>query len=135
MKRFPGAYLGNQELKQKLKQFMEKKVKVLLWTIIGIIAAILVGSIILAFTAPGHLLTLWIGLVVGGGLCTAWIYRKSIKSILDNFVPLTDENQEFIMKTEVMEEEAKEEEKVEEPKKVEEKKPATKRKRNTSKKK
>ena len=114
---------------------MEKKVKVLLWTVIGIIAAILVGSIILAFTAPGHLLTLWIGLVVGGGLCTAWIYRKSIKNILDNFVPLTDENREFILKTEVMEEEAKEEEKVEEPKKVEEKKPATKRKRNTSKKK
>ena len=112
---------------------MEKKVKVLLWTIIGIIAAILVGSIILAFTAPGHLLTLWIGLVVGGGLCTAWIYRKSIKNILDNFVPLTDENREFILKTDVVEEEAKEEEKVEEPKV--EKKPTTKKKRSTSKKK
>lgn len=99
---------------------MEKKEKVLLWTIIGIIAAILVGSIILAFTAPGHLLTLWIGLVVGGGLCTAWIYRKSIKNILDNFVPLDDVP-------------AYKEEVVEEPK-VEEK-PTTKKKRSTSKKK
>jgi len=103
---------------------MEKKEKVLLWTIIGIIAAILVGSIILAFTAPGHLLTLWIGLVVGGGLCTAWIYRKSIKNILDNFVPLDDVP---AYKEEVVEE------KVEEPK-VEEK-PTTKKKRSTSKKK
>lgn len=104
---------------------MEKKEKVLLWTIIGIIAAILVGSIILAFTAPGHLITLWIGLVVGGGLCTAWIYRKSIKNILDNFVPLDDVP---AYKEEVVEE------KVEEPK-VEEKKPTTKKKRGTSKKK
>ena len=61
---------------------MEKKIKVLLWTIVGIVAAIIVSSVILAFVAPGYLITLWAGIIAGCALGFVWKYRKELAKTL-----------------------------------------------------
>lgn len=61
---------------------MEKKTKVLLWTIVGIVAAIIVSSVILAFVAPGYLITLWAGIIAGCALGLVWKYRKELVEAL-----------------------------------------------------
>ena len=61
---------------------MEKKIKVLLWTIVGIVAAIIVSSVILAFVAPGYLITLWAGIIAGCTLGFVWKYRKELAKTL-----------------------------------------------------
>ena len=58
---------------------MEKKEKILLWVIVGIAAAVLIASIILAFTAPSHLITLWAGLFIGFGSFVVWKKYDTLK--------------------------------------------------------
>lgn len=58
---------------------MEKKEKILLWVIIGIAAAVLIASIILAFTTPSHLITLWAGLFIGFGSFVVWGKYDTLK--------------------------------------------------------
>ena len=62
---------------------MEKKIKVLLWPIVGIVAAIIVSSVILAFVAPGYLITLWAGIIAGCALGFVWKYRKELVEALN----------------------------------------------------
>ena len=96
---------------------MEKKIKVLLWTIVGIVAAIIVSSVILAFVAPGYLITLWAGIIAGCALGFVWKYRKELAKTLkveadfiakmDSFAKVEDPKEEETV-TEVAEKPAPE---------------------------
>lgn len=95
---------------------MEKKTKVLLWTIVGIVAAIIVSSVILAFVAPGYLITLWAGIIAGCALGLVWKYRKELVEALkveadcelptaviaemDSFAKVEDSKEEVKVETE-----------------------------------
>lgn len=120
---------------------MEKKTKVLLWTIVGIVAAIIVSSVILAFVAPGYLITLWAGIIAGCALGLVWKYRKELVEALNVEAdcelptPIIAEMDSFA-KVEEPKEEVKEEETVAvEAEKLEPAKKAKASKKRTSKKK
>ena len=115
---------------------MEKKIKVLLWTIVGIVAAILIGSVVLAFTTPSHLITLWLSLIFGAGLCAVWTYRKTLKNIGIDLAAFADKEvtKEEEAKEEVEETADKKKEVAEEEKAAPKAKKAVTKKRSTKKK-